>query len=134
GDRMMTLFAATCALSTPVRCSARSDCVDASARPFERQPMHRRKQYGHGFGEACSHTIDEEVAPNLEEYAQLAMIVETRAGAGFAEIALHGNHRKDGIHFRQARHCRVDRRPDAVPHWRYRALWPRGGEPTPAWL
>ena len=43
GDRMMTLFAATRALSTPVRCSARSDSVDASARPFESQPMHRRK-------------------------------------------------------------------------------------------
>jgi hypothetical protein len=54
------------ALSGRVRCRAAGDSVDASARPFESQPMHRRKQYGHGFGEACSCTIDEEVAPTAD--------------------------------------------------------------------
>src|SRR5262245_20975113 len=40
-------------LSGRVCCRAASDTLDASAGPFESQPMHRRKQYGHGFGEAC---------------------------------------------------------------------------------
>jgi hypothetical protein len=53
--------------------------------------MHRRKQYGHGFGEACSCTIDEEVAPtaDVEECVLLPLIVEARVGVGFAEVALH---------------------------------------------
>src|SRR5262249_24408405 len=58
------------ALSTPLRCRARRDCLRPRARPFQSQAKHRRKKYGHGVRKACSHTIDEEVAPNLEEYAQ----------------------------------------------------------------
>jgi hypothetical protein len=41
-------------LSGRVCCRAASDSLDASAAPFEREPMHRRKQHGHGFGEACA--------------------------------------------------------------------------------
>src|SRR5262249_60571301 len=50
-------------LSGLVCCRAAGDSLDASTGPFEREPMHRRKQHGHGFGKACASTIDAEGAP-----------------------------------------------------------------------
>jgi hypothetical protein len=80
--------------------------------------------------EACSCTIDEEVAPtaDVEEGALLPLIVEARVGTGFAKVALHGNHWKHRVHFGQPRHCRVDRLPNPVPHRHFRAHWRSGGE------